>query len=148
MLVNGPIGGCGVGEFLSAPVMFQRGNENLKTPPQAPALMVEMSHCYKTLRAKKDCAEQTTIKQLLSHAGDNHQGSNMSQHAKTRSGVGGIPLQNAHAAMHREVELTERRLEASSKPSRVEEVWRKKARETEKLQIEEKRRVKRSTCGG
>lgn len=87
MLVNGPIGGCGVGEFLSAPVMFQRGNENLKTPPQAPALMVEMSHCYKTLRAKKDCAEQTTIKQLLSHAGDNHQGSNMSQHAKTRRGV-------------------------------------------------------------
>lgn len=45
----------------------------------------------------------------------------MSQHAKN-GGVGGIPLQSAHAAMHREVELTERRLEASSKPSRVEEV--------------------------
>lgn len=36
--------------------------------------------------------------------------------------LGGIPLQSAHAAMHREVELTERRLEASSKPSRVEVV--------------------------
>lgn len=41
---------------------------------------------------------------------------------KHGGGLGGIPLQSAHAAMHREVELTERRLEASSKPSRVEEV--------------------------
>lgn len=33
--------------------MFQVGNENLKTPPQAPTSMVEMSHCYKRLKANK-----------------------------------------------------------------------------------------------
>lgn len=31
--------------------MFQDGNENLKTPPQTPASVAEVSHFYKTLRA-------------------------------------------------------------------------------------------------
>lgn len=136
MLINGPIARWVGGRILSAPVNFQDGNENLKTQPQAPALMVEMSHSYKPLRAEKTalykqkgnyCLMQETIIKGPTRPSMQKSG-----------GVGERALQSAHAALH-QVELTECRLEASSDPAE----WRRC--EERKQERKKSRRLRRSS---